>query len=236
MKGAGESKMKQKTFGGDKKVGCSILSRPENKLKYWAVPKIPAKIETYHLTLTTLLWSLINILTAFYARENMSSLWIVSLMIVLQYITDLFDGELGRQRDTGLVKWGFYMDHFLDFLFLCSLVFVGYMISPAGLEIWYFALLVLLGSFMVNSFLSFGATNTFEIYYFGVGPTETRVVFILTNTYIIYFGTANFDFLLPTVVVICLAGLIINTYQIQKKLWLADMEAKQTSFQKTKSG
>ncbi|MDW7772854.1 MAG: CDP-alcohol phosphatidyltransferase family protein [Desulfobulbaceae bacterium] len=145
-------------FAGDKKVGRSLLSGPENKLKQWLIPKIPQKVETYHLTMGTLLWSAVNVATAFYARNDLAMLWVVSLMIVLQYLKDLLDGELGRQRDTGLVKWGFYMDHFLDFVFLCSLVFVGYMISPAGVAAWYFALLVILGSFMVNSFLSFGAT------------------------------------------------------------------------------
>jgi phosphatidylglycerophosphate synthase len=219
--------MGDERFGGDKKFGKSILSSPENKFKYWAVPKIPKKIETYHLTLMTLVWSIINVVIGFYASGNLSFLWLVSLMIVFQYITDLFDGELGRQRDTGLIKWGFYMDHFLDFIFLCSLVFVGYMISPPGLEIWYFALVVILGAFMVNSFLSFAATNEFEIYHFGVGPTETRIVFILINTYIIFFGTGSFNILLPLVVLACLVGLIINTYQIQKKLWDIDMNTKE---------
>ncbi len=216
----------QTDFGGDKKVGKSILSVPENRLKFWIVPKIPCSIETYHLTLMTLLWSIINIFLGFQARNNLSVLWFVSLMIVLQYLTDLFDGEVGRQRNTGLIKWGFYMDHFLDYLFLSSLVFVGYMISPPGLEIWYFALVVILGSFMVNSFLSFAATNEFEIYHYGMGPTETRVVFIMINTFIIYFGTRQFHILLPLVVMGCLIGLIINTYQIQKKLWRLDMQAK----------
>ena len=96
--------MKQAEFGGDKKVGKSILSGLENRFKYWAVPKIPGFIETYHLTMMTLLWSIINVALGFFARDNLSVLWLVSLMIVLQYITDLFDGELGRQRKTGLRK------------------------------------------------------------------------------------------------------------------------------------
>ena len=220
-------KKHREQFGGDKKIGNSLLSNPENMLKYWAIPKIPKGIETYHLTMMTLLWSLINLILGFYAGNNIKILWLVSFMIVLQYVTDLFDGELGRQRDTGLIKWGFYMDHFLDYLFLCSLVFVGYMISPIGLEIWYFGLVVILGAFMVNSFLSFGATNEFQIYYYGIGPTEMRVVFILVNTFIIFFGTNNFHFLLPLVVCLCFLGLIVNTYQIQRKLWLYDMQAKQ---------
>lgn len=214
-------------FGGDKKVGSSLLSGPEIRLKNWVVPKIPAGIETYHLTLTTLLWSLINVLVGFRAKENLNLLWPVSLMILLQYLTDLFDGEVGRQRDTGLVKWGFYMDHFLDYIFLCSLVFVGYMISPVGLEVWYFALLAILGGFMVNSFLAFGATNEFQIYYYGIGPTETRIVFILINTFIIFFGTGHFRLLLPAAVLVCFTGLVMNTYQIQQRLWQHDMAKKQ---------
>ena len=39
-------------------------------------------------------------------------------MIVLHYFTDHFDGKLGKYRDTGLRKWGFYMDHLFDYGFL----------------------------------------------------------------------------------------------------------------------
>ncbi|MFK7803404.1 MAG: CDP-alcohol phosphatidyltransferase family protein [Anaerolineae bacterium] len=214
-------------FGGDKKAGESILTRTENRFKYWAVPLIPKQIETYHLTLLTIVWSAVNVVLGFLAQADLRALWGVSLMIVLQYVSDLFDGELGRQRDTGLIKWGFYMDHFLDFLFLCSIVFVGYMISPDGLEPWYFGLLVVMGSFMVNSFLSFAATNEFEIAQYGIGPTEMRIVFILVNTYIIIFGTKDFYILVPAIVCMCLSALVVNTYQIHKKLWEIDMAAKE---------
>lgn len=218
---------KTREFAGDKKVGKSLLNGPETRLKQWLIPKIPRGIETYHLTLATLLWSVVNVMVAFQAGSNLALLWVVSLMILLQYLTDLLDGELGRQRDTGLVKWGFYMDHFLDFIFLCSLVFVGSMIAPPGLEIWIFGLLVILVAFMVNSFLSFGATNEFVIYHYGIGPTETRIVFILINIFLIRFGTASLPVLLPLTVLLCLGGLIFNTYRIQKKLWLLDMGGRQ---------
>ena len=218
--------MSNDQFAGDVKVGESLLTRTETRFKKWAVPKIPNAIETYHLTFMTLVWAIGNIVFAFLAQDNHNYIWLVSLMIALQYITDLFDGELGRQRNTGLIKWGFYMDHFLDFMFLCSFVFVGYMISPSGLEIYYFALVVILGAFMVNSFLSFAATNEFEISSYGIGPTEMRIVFILINTFTIVVGTRYFNILLPLTVAVCLLALIFNTYQIQKKLWDIDMEAK----------
>ena len=123
--------MNQQSFGGDKKVGRSLLSTPETRLKNWVVPRNPPPESKptsgdYHP------WP--DWIQQFWGSrpEILACLWFVSLMIVLQYLTDLFDGEVGRQRNTGLIKWGFYMDHFLDYLFLSSLVFVGYMISPTG--------------------------------------------------------------------------------------------------------
>ena len=112
-------------FGGDKKFGASILHRAETGMKEWMVPRVPKRVETYHLTLTTVLWSLLIIVFSFLAKYNINWLWLVSLMIFLQYITDLLDGAIGRARDTGLIKWGFYMDHFLDYIFLCSIL-IGY--------------------------------------------------------------------------------------------------------------
>ena len=86
--------MQNETFGGDKKVGASILSGPENRFKYWAVPLVPSRVQTDHLTLLTLLWSLVNIGAAFFIKEHPLLLWVVSLMIVLQYISDVIPASL----------------------------------------------------------------------------------------------------------------------------------------------
>ena len=118
------------------------------------------------------------------------------------------------------------MDHFLDYLFLCCLVLAGYLFSPESVQLWFVVLLILVSAFMVNSFLSFAATNEFEIYHYGFGPTETRIVFILINTYIIVFGTTHFYWLLPACCLICAVALVFNTWQIHRKLWQMDMALK----------
>lgn len=216
--------MTDKAFAGDKKVGASILSPIEKAFVAWGAPKIPKGIETYHLTLLTLVWSALNPLFGYLAISNLQWLWAVSGIIVLQYITDLFDGAVGRHRNTGLVKWGFYMDHFLDYVFLCSLVLTGYIIAPSGLGLYYLILLIILTGFMVSSFLNLAATNQFQIYYLGVGPTEIRIVFILINAIIIYTGTEHFIYSVPILCGVCLIGLVIHTYQIASKLWKIDMK------------
>lgn len=218
--------MTKESFAGDKKVGQSILHGPERALVAWGTPRIPQWLETYHLTLLTIPMCAANVVFGWYARDNLQWLWMVSLMIVLQYLTDLFDGAVGRARDTGLIMWGFYMDHFLDYLFLGSLVLAGYLIAPAGLGFYYVLLLVLTGGFMVSSFLTFAATNRFEIFHFGMGPTESRIGIIAMNTIIITTGTRHFRYTVPLLVAVCAIGLVVVVWKAGRELWAKDMIVK----------
>ena len=106
------------------------------------VNRVPFWLETHHLTLLTIPWTGLVIASAWQVRESEDIRWFwgVSLAIALQYLTDLFDGAVGRSRNTGLVKWGFYMDHFLDYVFQCGLI-IGYaLIAPPqqNLDWWFF--------------------------------------------------------------------------------------------------
>lgn len=210
----------------DTKEGKWLLINWEDKLKHTLIPFVPKKIETHHLTLTTILWSALIILFSWFARGNIHWLWAVSTMIFFQYITDLLDGEIGRQRNTGLIKWGFYMDHFLDYVFLCAII-IGYAILlPAGYYLELLFIFSLFTAFMVNSFLSFGATNKFKISYLGFGPTEVRLLFIIINALIIIFGKTYLAFALPYVLILALLGLVFVVYRSQKIIWALDMEIK----------
>lgn len=79
---------------------------------------------------------------------------------------------------------------------------------------------------MVNSFLTFAATNKFEIYFYGFGPTEMRIGFILINTIIIFTGTAHFDLTVPLAAFICGVCLVFMVKQSSDKLWKMDMDNK----------
>ena len=214
------------TFQGDKKFGQSLLAGPENRLKAWLLPKIPLRVETWHLTLSTLLWSVGIVAFSFLARYRIHWLHAASLMIVLQYLTDLMDGAVGRARDTGLVKWGFYMDHFLDYIFLLAIL-IGYaLLLPDAFKYLLFYLMAFFGAFMVNSFLSFAATNQFKISYWGIGPTEVRLLFVLANTLIVLLGRVALLRALPYALGLALFGLFVTVYRTQKALWAEDMRRK----------
>jgi len=218
--------MAKEKFAGDKKEGDGVFSVPERWLVNRLVSKVPKCIETYHLTYMTIIWSALIVLFSYFARNNLNWLWLVSLMIFFQYITDLFDGAVGRYRNTGLIKWGYYMDHFLDYIFLC-LILLGYaFILPPTFDYTLLTILAIFGAFMVNSYLSFAATNKFKIHYLKIGPTEVRLIFIIINTLLIIFGKTYMAVALPYVLGFSFLGLILVVYRTQKKIWAIDMQNK----------
>ena len=214
-------------FKGDKKLPMkSLLGGLEKKLITATVHKFPKFIEGYHLTVMTVVWSIGVICFGYLSQYNRNWLWLSSCMLFLQWFTDSYDGALGRFRDTCIPKWGYYMDHFLDFVFLCS-IFIGYsfILSENNTKIIYILLLIFIG-FMVNSYLAFAATNEFKITFLGFGPTEARIFFIVLNTYIMYFGVAFIDKYLKYLVPISLAVLVVVVFRTQQYIWNIDMKDK----------
>ena len=219
-------------FHGDKKLPMnSLLGRLEKRLISSTVRQFPSWIEGYHLTLMTILWSAGLIGFGYLAQSNRHWLWLSSLMIFLQWFTDSYDGSLGRLRDTGIPKWGYYMDHLLDHGFLCA-IFIGYsfLVNDQAARLLYILVLIFTG-FMVSSYLSFAATNEFKITYLGFGPTEMRIVFILLNIVIIAVGPRFMELALPYLVLAACIVLVIVVFRTQKYIWSIDMQEKQVRTQ-----
>lgn len=215
-----------KTFDDTTKIGASWLSKAEKAFIYWATPKVPSWIRSTHLVLVSLPISLGIIFFSYLAHYQTNWLWAVSLLIVAQWATDSLDGAVGRYRNEGLVKWGYYMDHLFDYFFLCAIL-IGYsLLTTHQYPVLQFFVLALCGGFMVNSFLVFGATREFRLVHLGFGPTEMRLLFILINTLIIIFGKTYIAPALPFALGFCFLGLCVVIYRTQKDLWVRDMEDK----------
>jgi phosphatidylglycerophosphate synthase len=210
-------------FAGDRKVGRWLFADLERAFVRRAVPRVPRLLETWHLTLMTLVWSAGVAFFGWLAAGDVSWLWGASVMIALQYLTDVLDGAVGRHRGTGLVRWGFHMDHLLDFVFL-SAIWIGYVwLLPSAWAPLVRLLFALSGALMVNGFLAFAATNEFRISHGGVGPTEIRLGFIGLNTALIAFGTG----ILPGVLLALAGGIALAltaiVHRTQRELWRRDL-------------
>jgi archaetidylinositol phosphate synthase len=213
-------------FPGATKTNTSFLTPLERRLAIRVLPRIPSWLQTYHLTMMTLIWSALILLFSYMAAGDLRWLWMVSLMVFLQYVTDHYDGKLGKYRSTGLVRWGYYMDHLLDYVFLCSII-IGYsFILPDKSRYQILIMLAIFAGYQINTFLSFAATERLHISFLKLGPTEFRLAVIIINALLVEFGTRKMVNGLKYVNVGAAVVLAIIVYRSHKLIWELDMKEK----------
>lgn len=213
-------------FAGAGKVNNSFLTPLERRLAVRVLPRIPSWLETYHLTMLTLVWSGFIVLFSYWAARDLRWLWAVSAMVFLQYVTDHYDGKVGKFRGTGLVRWGYYMDHLLDYFFLCSIL-IGYaFILPERSRYQILIMLALFSAYEVSTFLAFAVTDKFKISYLKFGPTEFRLAIIVINALLVQYGTKQMVGALKYVNIGAAVGLVLMIYRAHKVIWEMDMKEK----------
>ncbi|HEX2270367.1 MAG TPA: CDP-alcohol phosphatidyltransferase family protein [Pyrinomonadaceae bacterium] len=213
-------------FAGATKSNSSFLTPLERRLAVRVLPRIPSWLETYHLTMLTLVWSGFILYFSYLAARDLRWLWGVSAMIALQYVTDHYDGKIGKYRGTGLVRWGYYMDHLLDYFFLCSVI-VGYaFILPERSRFQILIMLAIVTGYQVSTFLAFAAMDKFKISYLKFGPTEFRLALIVINGLLVQFGTRQMVNGLKYVNIGAAIGLAVMIYRTHKVIWALDMKHK----------
>lgn len=213
-------------FAGASKTNTSFLTPFERRLAVRVLPRIPNWLETYHLTMLTLLWSGLILFFSWLAASDLRWLWGVSVMVAAQYVTDHYDGKIGKYRGTGLVRWGYYMDHLLDYFFLCSVI-IGYaFILPERSRYQILITLAIFAGFEVSTFLAFAATDRFKISYLRLGPTEFRLAVIIINALLVQYGTRQMVNGLKYVNIGAAIGLALMIYRTHKTVWQLDMEHK----------
>ena len=213
-------------FAGADKTNTSFLSPLERRLAPFVIPRIPKWLETYHLTMLTLVWSLMILVFSFLAGRNIRWLWAVSLMIALQWVTDHYDGKVGKYRNTA-GEMGLLHGSPARLLFLCSVI-IGYsFILPERSRFQLLLLLALFAAYDFSTFLAFSAMGKLKISYLKFGPTEFRVALIIINGLLVSFGTKHMIGGLKWVNAGAAVGLCFLIYSTQKKIWALDMEGRE---------
>lgn len=110
---------------------------------------VPAWITTKHLTNATLLWA--TLILAFHQDLP----YVLPLGIAGWILTDSWDGHLGRLRNEGYVKWGYFADHAFDYLIFVSVVVATYNLLTSEQDRVAVMCMGVLGVFnMIMSFLA----------------------------------------------------------------------------------
>ena len=206
-----------------------FLERPALK---WLAAHMPPWITPDTMTWIGIFASILIFVSYILTNISPYFLLLASLGFVLNWFGDSLDGTLARYRHMERPRFGFLIDHYVDAI-SAVLIFVGLGLSPyVDLVVGCMgAIAYLLMSIMV--YLINYVTGIFRISNAKIGPTEVRVLAILSNTIILILGNPkiNLPFFGPTTLYTLIVGFLalvmalyflINTGIQAQKLQLLD--------------
>ena len=158
----------------------SLLAAPERKALLWMARRLPAWVNSDHLTALGFL-SLLGVgLSYWYSRYSRAGLILAIVFFALNWFGDSLDGTLARVRNQQRPRYGFYADHILD---ACGSVFVFAGIALAGYmsERIAVGLLVAYLLLSIEAYLATYTMGNFRLSFGWFGPTELRLLLIAGN-------------------------------------------------------
>ena len=176
----------------------SLLTAVEKRTLIWIAQRLPAWVNSDHLTALGFVSLLLAGASYWYARFEAWALLLVIPFLVLNWFGDSLDGTLARVRNKQRPRYGFYVDHILDALgmsFLMAGMALSSYLSPmvaGGFLIMYLLL-------SIEIYLATYTIGTFHLSYWRFGPTELRILLSIGNLFALrrpYATIAGRDFLL----------------------------------------
>jgi archaetidylinositol phosphate synthase len=152
-----------------------LLTAAERRVLLWLAPRLPARVNSDHLTALGLVsMCLVGVCFAV-SRGTPGALWGVVIFLALNWFGDSLDGTLARVRGHQRPRYGFYVDHILD-TFGILFVLAGLAISGAMTPIVAAAFLIAYYVLSIEIYLATYCVGRFQMSFWGWGPTELRIL------------------------------------------------------------
>ncbi len=158
----------------------SLTARAERKVLLWLAARMPAWVNSDHLTMAGFAAMFLAGASYALARTSRAGLLLATLFLAVNWFGDSLDGTLARVRNQQRPRYGFYVDHMIDTfggLFLMG----GLAIS--GFLDWRIALGMFIAFLMlsVQVYLATYTVGNFQLSFAKFGPTEIRILLALGN-------------------------------------------------------
>ncbi len=167
-------------FKNPERIQLNLLSSCEKRLLIWIAERMPARINSDHLTAIGFAGMILTgVSYAFSERFPVAPL-LASLFLFINWFGDSLDGTLARVRNRQRPRYGFYVDHALDtigMLFLMGGLAASPYINPwiaAGFLIAYYLV-------SIEIYLSTATFSEFKLSFGIMGPTELRILLVIGN-------------------------------------------------------
>ena len=169
------------------RINDILLGPLERPALAWLAKKMPSWVTPDMLTGLGLFASLLIFFSYWMTSINKGFLWLASFGLLLNWFGDSLDGNLARTRHIERPRYGMFIDHVIDTISEI-LVFMGLGLSP---YIDFRVAMVGLVSYLSVSIMVYLVMMTrgvFRISMAKIGPTEIRVMGIVANTLMFFFG------------------------------------------------
>jgi archaetidylinositol phosphate synthase len=160
----------------------SFLAAAEKKSLLWIAQRLPAWVNSDHLTALGFFALLAAGAAYWYASVQSWGLLLAIPLLVLNWFGDSLDGTLARVRNRQRPRYGFYVDHVLDatgtFFLMSGIALSGIMTPRVA-----FAFLIVYLLLSIEIYLATYSLGTFQLSFWSFGPTELRILLIVGNLF-----------------------------------------------------
>jgi len=169
------------------RVNDIFLGAFERRALPWMAKRLPAWIVPDHLTIVADFAALLIGVAYWLTTYSLHWIWLTNLGFIIHWWGDSLDGTLARVRHIERSRYGFFIDHYSDTLSV-FIICIGMGLSPLmDLRI---ALLLIIGYYAMMTLVNLVSMcrGVFKISFGKIGPTEVRIMIIITNTVILLLG------------------------------------------------
>lgn len=167
-------------FQDAKRIQSSILSRVEKRALIFLAERLPAWINSDHLTALGFAGQIMAGLS--YPLSVTHSWWLIAGIgfLAINWFGDSLDGTLARLRGRQRPRYGFYVDHMLDSV--GSVFLMGGLAASAYMDAR-IAIGLLIGFLLlsIQSYLATYVVGEFRLSFWNFGPTELRILLAIGN-------------------------------------------------------
>lgn len=190
------------------RINDILLGPLERPALQWLAARMPPWMTPDKLTAIGTFGALVIFTGYVLTHSHKGYLWLASFGFLINWFGDSLDGTLARYREIERPKYGYFVDHTVD-SFNEMIIILG-----LGLSLYMrfeIAALILIGYLLMSIFvfISTSVTGEFRISYGMLGPTEVRVIAVILNTLIFFFGNPTFLVGQITLSVVDVAGGIV---------------------------
>lgn len=165
-------------FRNATRIQGSFTAAAERRILLWLAARMPARINSDHLTLLGFAAMFFAGASYGLARWNSAGLLLAIFFLALNWFGDSLDGTLARVRNRQRPRYGFYVDHIID---SAGAIFLMGGLAISGYIAWQIAAGMLV-AFLLLSIETYLATYTlgaFRMSFAKFGPTEIRILLAL---------------------------------------------------------